>query len=770
MINILGLATAFASVWLIYHYVRFQYSYEDSIPHREELFFVGEQHPGVDQVWYYTRTPILPALLENYPEVVEGTRMEVTYEGITQGENQFSERGMYVDSSFFSVFATPFLHGNPATCLQRKDQIVLTQALAEKYFPDQDPLNQVLRVGYEDKIVSGVIADFPENTDFTADFLLSHDIRMEHYEESNPAMISWYSTAILTVLRLQPGAQLPPLSEKITELVLSHTPEDAESPATFSLLPMKAFHLNSPSQRRQLSIMILIAIAVWVIATINFANLLTARSLTRFREIGVRKVLGAQRFQIGLQFLGESLTIAAIGVILGIGLADLVLPLFNKLMEVPLESYQLFGGIAVFIPVVMIAIAGLLGSLYPAWILSRLSAQDSLKERVHASTGTSRLRNGLVVVQFTLSMVLIAGTLLMWNQIQFMQSKDLKIDTEQIVSVPVFPQYLENPEQAVRQIPILQQQLETHSQIEKVSASHRIPFNLNMWGGVATPVGKEEEVRVRFNLVDDEFFSLYGLELISGRLFTDSLQSTTVSQVVINETAAKAMGWENPVGQRFNMGWGEQPYEVIGLVKDFHYTSLELPIEPVLFQYSGTESSFYSYLSIRVGAGELDPVLAYIDQTLSVLNPATPFNKIFLDESYQEIYENYERNGTLLGILTGLAILIACLGLLGLVSFAAVRRTKEIGIRKVLGASLSQLVSLFVKSYTLMLGISILIAVPITWWWIQSWLEDFAYQDTINPWMFLISGVMLLFFTWLTVSYHAFKVSMANPVQALRDE
>ena len=357
-----------------------------------------------------------------------------------------------------------------------------------------------------------------------------------------------------------------------------------------SLLPMKEYHLNNPGQRRQLSIMVLIAIAVWLIATINFANLLTARSLTRFREIGVRKVLGANRNQIGLQFLGESLVMALISVVLGIGLADLLMPFFNELMGVNFQSYMLFSGISAILPLAMAVIAGALGGIYPTWVLSRLSPQDSLKERIHVPSGSLRLRNGLVVVQFTLSMILIVGTLLMWNQIQFMQNKDLQIDTEQIVSIPVFPQHLENTEQAIRQLPIIRQQLETHTQIKQVAASQFIPFNLNMWGGVATPAGKQDEIRVRFNVIDEQFFSLYGLENLQGRMFSDSLQNSEVTRVVINETAWKAMGWEDPVGQRFFMGWSEEPWEVMGVVNDFHYTSLELPIEPVIFLYPGAES------------------------------------------------------------------------------------------------------------------------------------------------------------------------------------
>lgn len=762
-LNLFGLSLAIGTSLLIFYYLKYEYDYDKYIPNVEDVYLVGEQRPNVDIVWYFSRALLWPGLQGDYPAIKNGTRIAYTYLDVNSEEERFMENGLFVDSTYLDVFGLKLIEGNDNNCLKRPDQVVLTTSSAEKYFPNESALGKTIQVGYENRIVSGIIADPPTNSSFTFQYLLTHEAREKIDDQQ---FINWYATTTFTALQLEKGADVEVLANEIDALVAEHTPHDIED-ATFSLLPLTEYHLTVPGAKRELAIFWIIAFAILLIAGINFTNLHTAHSLNRRREIGVRKVLGATQSQLRLYFFGEAMLLSLFAGVLGMILADVLLPVFNQLLDVDL-SIQYLSDIRYIVILFAITLGiGALAGLYPAWYLSRMQAVASLKGRLQYNMNANYFRNGLVSIQFMLSAMLIIGALVITKQVSFMQTKELNMDAKQVLAIRLNPDLFENPDQIKRKIPVLKEKLLQHPQIEKVGATQFAPYDFPYWGGLVKPEGQAEDIRMRFGAVDQAYFQVYGLAFLQGEGFSDARGSNSQAQIVINEAAKKAFGWEDPIGKYIE--WGSGKYEIIGVLKDFHYASLEEPIMPLMYFYEGEASEYFKYLSVRF-SGLAGSMLEYVHKQLAEIDPTYSFSTFFIDEHYQMMYEGVTRRARLTGILAGIAILIACLGLLGLVSFAAAKRTKEIGIRKVLGATISDILKLFMNSYLKLMGISLLFASPIAYILIQQWLQGFAYRISIGPFVFVVAAVISFMIAILTISFRVYKVARANPVDSLRDE
>lgn len=761
LINTLGLAVAIASCLLIFLYTQFEYSFDKFLPESDNIYLVAEQI-ATTPAYVWTKGKLIPEFLsQSHAGVKEGMRMRQGEFDLKYTNHRFSESGYYADSTYFTIFPLPLLAGDPQTCLDRKDGVVISEKLAKKLFRESPAYGQTLEVDFKTYVVRGVMENQPNNFSFQTDIILPFSAM----PENRP--IDWMNTNTMSVLLMDSKADIASLEETLhtwanTRITLQ---------TNYSLFPLTENHLYSPEDkaRRRLYSLLLIALAILVIASINFTNLVTVRGITRNQEIGVRKVLGATRKQLVFQFMGEAILMSLIATGFGAAFTDLLLPFFNDLMDLELSVNYLNNG-GYFLALLMVGLGvGILSGIYPSLVLSKLAPAVSLRGKLQHNKSGMGFRNALVVIQFSLSVLLIIGTGVVWKQIQYMKSQDLQLEADGVYAINMSPEYFADPEIVARKIDVFKQKMLQHSAIEKVAFSRDIPGDRNFWGMHVTPEGRNDKVWLRWSRNDMEYFPLYEMDLIEGRNFSDSLTTDVWRTGIINETAKKLFGWETAAGK--TLSWDGYEIKIIGVVKDYHFASLEEVIDPIVHFYPGTNSSeSYEFVSIKLAPGPVGPTIDYIKEELQAIDPSYDFETFFVDDWFNELYEGVERNGQIVGIFAFIAIFLASLGLLGLASFIVIQRTKEIGIRKVLGASLSDILVLLGKNFTLLIGIAVLLAIPAGYLIMNSWLEAFPYRMTLQPDIFLLSGAIALILSWLTIGYHVISVARANPVDALRDD
>ena len=622
-IMILGFSLAFAAAWLILYYTQYEYQFDRHIPEHEDMYLVGEQPEGVDMVWYYTRAMLWPGMKDQYPEIAGGSRVLPGIEMDFSLELQrFRETGMYVDSSFLDLVGIDLLQGDPKTCLTQPNGVVLTQSLAQKYFPNENPLNQPIEVNYEFFLVTGVIHDFPDQASFQGDFLLGHQVR----DSLDASMVNWFATSTPILVKLKPGSDADYLADNLTDLLETNT-GDYYNGSKISLLPLAEYHTQNESYAKQLRIIGWIGVLVLLIAAINVSNLLTAGSYTRLRDLGVQKTLGASKRKIRLQLVQESVVLAVIGSILGFVLADILFPPFAELMELPNQSQIPWSiGQFAFMGIITLLIGVFTGG-YPAWYLPQVSIISSLKGKLPKDPKGNTFQNALVLLQFAVSAVLLIGALFVHQQLSYMKEKDLQIETEQILSIHLNPEEFEDPERVLQFIPQFKARLETNAQISHVSSSMFVPYNNFMWGNMMESEKTGEQFHLHFGFIDEQFPHLFDLKLLQGKFFADSTGGQSRMQILVNESFVEAMGWEESVGKQLE--FINYTYEVVGVVKDFHFMSLDQPIKPLLYILGtvGDESFFqwHRFVSLKIGAGQIGPVMAFINQELDLIDPSFPF-------------------------------------------------------------------------------------------------------------------------------------------------
>ena len=770
-INIVSLAIGMACCLLILFYIRNELSYDRDHENADRIFRIGRISQSGDNVRKGARStvPMGPALKADFPEITEVIRFWRAFNPVlSYQEKHFREdhKLYFTDPAVFDVFSFPLINGNPHTALESPNTIVISEAMAEKYFGVEQPMGKVINfrgypAGELDLVVTGVMRDLPRNTHFEFEFLASLvgvETERTNWGSSKPIWTYVFLPQNYPPEKLE--SKLPGFADRY--LKLENTTEELH------LEPLESLHLFSdypgsfkaPGNLAYIYLFSAIGFFILLIACVNFMNLATARSLARAKEVAVRKVLGAYRIQLIKQFVGEALFLSYLALALAIMLIEVLLPVFNTTFNLDLvidyfQDWFVLLCLAATVPVV-----GLLAGCYPALFLSRLQPIAALKGRFVATTSGNRLRKGLIVFQFVVSIVLISGTLMIYNQLDYVQNKNLGFGKEQVVVVP----YGKNDD-------VLIAAMLRHPNIMNVSISQRVPVNLkNSDVRIVVPQGFVQPFRVQSYITDEYFLDTYKIELATGSNLSSS-PGIANQEFMINETAAKEFGWtpEQALGKRL-LWSGDKNGRVVGVIKDFHMASLHERIRPLVLHTIPGDFSWQTFISIRIGLEDLQNTLRFIEKTWKKFTPNDAYEYFFIDESLDLLHRDDQRFGKIFSYFAILAILIACMGLFGLASFTAEQRTKEIGIRKVLGASISNVVLLLSKEFTKLVGVAFLLAVPIAFLVMERWLDNFAYRISADFNLFLLAGILALIIALLTVSYQSIRAALTNPVKALRYE
>lgn len=774
LINIIGLTVGIVSCLLIGVYVRHELSYDRFHENADRIVRVTMDYRSADapQKIAVTGSKVGPQFKRSFPAVVDYVRTYKSANVIKYDDQLFEEKGiLYADPSFFKMLSFKLVHGDATSVLDAPDKIVITRTIAKKYFGNNDPIGKVLKVGDKDFMVSGLAADAPSNSQIRFDFVLPFtNLSFAQTEK-------WWEANYITYLLLKDKDQIDPLQKQISEYMnnISHTElkMDGSHYLTYHLEPMTSVHLHSDlpdsfepnGSMMYIYILSVVAVLIMLIACVNYVNLAIAQSAGRGAEIGIRKVLGAAKQQLFNQFIGESLFIVGIAVLLAFALAFMLLPLFNGISGKNLQPANLLDPVVLSLLVALGLIIGFAAGSYPALILSSVKLAKVLKSGFSFSSGQS-VRKPLITFQFVISVFLIISTVIILQQLSFIRSKDLGYNKSNVLVLPV--DYKMQP-----QIASLKKQIAAVAGVQSVGAANNEPINVKWGDGISTKDGKS--ISVNALPMDEDFAETMQFKMAAGRGFnhTDVLQTDTTNNYknfhytfLLNETAAKAMGWtpEEAVGKEISKG---VTGKIMGVVKDFHFKSFHDPIGPLLIFLDHEQTGA---LFVRIGGNNVGTTLKSIEAIWKENVPARPFIYKFLDDDYDALYRTEQRTAGVFTTFSALAILLACLGLFAVTAYAVIQRTKEIGIRKVLGANISSIILLVSKDFLWMVLIASVIASPLAWYVSHKWLEDFAYRIDIHWWVFVLAGAGSLIVAAVTVGMQSLKAAMANPVESLRSE
>lgn len=764
-INIAGLAIGLAVGMLILLWVQDELSFDKFHKQVNDIYRL-ELFGGTGtsrQIWSVGVAPIGPLTKQQIPQVRDYVRITGNgeYSLYKYQDKVFGdEQSVFADPSFFTVFDFPIIEGNSAKPFIDDNSVVITKKTAEKFFGDQNPIGKVIVADNKASLtVSGVIANFSKNSSLQCDMVMpiSHHFKTmlaNHVDMSTNFSFFSYETYLL----LKPGADLRSLAVKIRQVHLDHKPDDTD--AEYLLLPLAKMHLyNADLTDKGMStvrIFIIIAVLTLVIACINYVNLSTARSMLRSKEISMRKIVGAGKAQLFIQFIVETALLFALASAIALGLILAMMPVFNQLSDKQL-TFNL-GDYHIWL-VLLLSIGGTLAasSIYPALLLSSFEPIKALKGKISAGIGDVLFRKILVVVQFTFSIVLIVGTIIITGQLNYIRSKDLGYD-----KAHVFAFWMRD---MGKHYDAVKAELLKQPGVLNVTRSNQTIVHIGGLSGETDWDGKmpNQTFIVHPIIVDKDFISFFKMKMVAGASFTGAVNDT--AHYILNEEAIRELGMKAPIGKRFKAG--RVNGTIIGVVKDFHFASMKEKIGPSVFLY---DPHYFSTLYVKTTGKDAPKAIQAAEAQFKHYNGEFPFSYVFLDDIFNNLYKGEQREGTLFTDFAAIAIFISCLGLLGLAAYTAQVRTREIGVRKVLGASVSNLVSLLTKDFLKLVLLSIVIASPVAWYFMHKWLQDFAYKISINWWVFALAGGMSIIIAFITISFQAIKAALTNPVKTLRSE
>ncbi len=796
LITLSSLAIGIAACLLSFLYIQDELTYDRYNDKAERIVRITTQifREGKELNIVGVGAPVAKTMMDEFPEVENAVRFrEEGSVKINIGATVFREKKVvYSDPQFFDVFSVPLLKGDRKTVLTNPQTVVLSQTKAEKYFGTADPVGKVLRIDdKEDWHVSGVFADIPRTSHFHFDFIASF-FTLDLAKDPTTSM--WNSLNFQTYLLLRRGASARNLEKKLPLLFQTHVgPEikqltgismeefmaKAKMKLNYSLQPLTAIHLHSNydggefEPNGDISYIFLfsaVSFFILILAVINFINLSTARSISRAKEVGLRKVLGSFRLDLIKQFLTETLVLCLLASGIACLLLMILLPLFNNLTAKELTWGALATPLAIAVALVLTLLVTIMAGAYPAFLLSAFHPAAILRGHAPGSAKRGWLRRGLVVFQFAVSAVMIIGTIVVFQQMHYIQNKKLGFKKEQVL-------ILHNTQQLGDRAETLKQELLRYPQVVSATLSSYLPVPSSR---DMMPIAREDNPNpkqafpISFWTIDENYIATLGMKIAAGRDFSRQLTGDS-QDVIINQAAVTYFGFKSPLGEKL-VRIAEDPHKpghfitipgtVIGVVEDFHYESLRERIAPLVL----IQGQSRGRLVVRIKTGHIAAVIKTLKKKWTALLPGEPFDYTFLDESFNEIYKSELRAGRVYAIFTALAVFIGCLGLFGLASFSAVKRTKEIGVRKVLGAAVHEVVALLIKDYLLLVGLANLIAWPVAFYLMHRWLQDFAYRTSIRLTVFLLSGLLGLAIALLTVGYRAIRAARANPVDSLRYE
>jgi putative ABC transport system permease protein len=777
LINITGLSIGIACCIFIFLYVRLETSYDKYNVNAHRIYRLTEvlHMPKGDNARAVTSPPMAVALQANFPEIEKAVRINFSARNISNKERKFNDtRIIYADSTFFEIFTLPMQSGNPEQALTKPYSIVLTSSAAKKYFANEQPLGKFMQLSDSINLtVTGIINDIPKNSHFNFDAILSNST-MAEMNPNQPLAKEWYNNNYYTYLLLPEKHNPRELETRITSFIAKEMAEQRKATGLWydlKLQPLTDIHLKSDlnaeiQQNGDITYVYIFsaaAILILLIACSNFINLSTAKSINRGREIGLRKVIGARRSQLIAQFLGESFFFVIISAILSVTIVVFALPFFNSLTGESLSLSFLQSPVLFLVYAAIILVIGLLAGTYPAFLMSSFRPVHVLKGALKHGWKDIFLRKGLVIIQFTIAIILIAGTGLIFEQMRFIQNRKLGLNKEQVLEFELTQSERGKEETLLKEISknsgVISAGLTDFTYKYGVSSVATIPE-----GFAENEVSSQKTI-----IVDDNFLRTFQIELAAGRDFSKLYPTDIEEGFMVNETAVKEFGWKSndlALGKGINWGLGKKG-KVIGVVKDFNFNSLHEGIKPLIMHISPGD---YGVIAVRIKPENVLHTIKAMAQTRQRVTGESSLDYTFLDEDFAMLYKSDFTMRSILSVFTILSIIVACLGLFGLTVFTIRQRYREVGIRKVLGASVTGVVSLLSKDLLKLIIISIAIATPVAWFCMNKWLENFAYRIQINAWIFLLTGISALLIAFLTVSFHAIRAAITNPVKSLRTE
>jgi len=773
-INILGLTVGIVSCLMIGIYIKHELSYDRFNQNADKIVRVTMDYNfgGESQKIAVTGTKVGPQFKRVFPQVVDFVRMDKRTRVIGYKDQLFEEKNfLYVEPSFFKIFSFKLVNGDPAAALSANDKIVISQTAAKKYFGSEDPIGKILKVRDQNFIVSAIAADAPSNSQIQFDFIVPFNVldaaKTEEWSEAN----------YITYLLLKNKDDIQPLQKQITAYMKVVDRDEMKITGsmhlTFNLEPLTSVHLHSNlpdgfepnGSITYIYILIVVAMLILMIAGVNYVNLSIAQSAGRGAEIGIRKVLGAAKQQLFKQFIGESLLVTAIAAILSVALAFIMLPFFNRLSGIQFQFNALFDPVILLCLIILGVIIGFLAGAYPALLLSNVKLAKILKSGFSFTSGQG-VRRSLIIFQFIISIFLIISTVVILEQLSYIHNKDVGYNKSNVVVLPV-------DYKMIPQVDALKKVISGIPGVQSVAAANNEPVDVKWGDAIHTPGGTN--LTVNALPMDEDFIKTMQLKIVAGSDFTqtDVLQIDTTHQAknfhytfMLNESAARALGWtpEQAIGKEISKNF---PGRIKAVVKDFNFKSFHDPIGPLLIflDHFQTQDIF-----VRINGNNTASVISTIAKLWKERVPYRPFEYKFLDEDYDALYRAEQRTAGVFTTFSALAILLACLGLFAVTAYAVVQRTKEIGIRKVLGATIANIILLISKDFLWLVIVATAIASPIAWFTSHKWLQDFAYRISIHWWIFIAAGAASLLVAGITVSVQALKAALANPVKSLRSE
>jgi putative ABC transport system permease protein len=774
IINIAGLGLGLATCLLLSLWIRHELSYDTFHTKLDRIYRPAMEYSfgGQTKAVSVSPTIVLPTLQKEFGEVETGVRLYNSSSFrpfiVRNGQTMFEESRFYfADSTLFDVFDFKLLSGNPKTALAGKNNLVLTQSMAKKYFGTEDVLGKTLNVNNRaEYVVTGVVEDIPSNSMIRFDFVGSFS--------TLDAQLQWWSANYQTFVVLTPQADPKAVEEKFNEIVkkaLGSETTNAGDYVKYKLWPMKDIYLRSEIQEPEVTgsidyvyIFSAIAILILIIACINYVNLATAKAADRAKEVGVRKVVGALRKQLIFQFIGESVVITGVAFILALFLSSAALPLFNDLTGKQFSQMMIFEPGFLAISLVVLAAIALLSGLYPALVITGFKPVNILKGNFRTSGRGVWLRKSLVVFQFTVSIILVIGTMVIIKQVDYIHNRRLGYDKDNVVMLPL--------DRATGEIfPQLRTELNRRG-ITEVGRATEAPVRIQAGYSVNFPGSDERGMLISAAIVDEGYVPATGLEIIAGRNFTENdvkrMATDTICSFIPNEVAIRELGIDPDKAIGMTLKMNGRNGQIVGVVRDFHFDSMHERIKPLMLFVEPQQG--YNWYFVKLGNNP-DQALKDLKAVSEQLAPHRPFDYKFLNERFAALYATEQKMSSISTTFAGLAIVIACLGLLGLVAFAAAQKTKEIGIRKVMGASAPGIIVLITKDFTILVLTAIALGIPLSWYLMEEyWLVNFEYRTDIGPWPFVLAALGCLVVSFGTASYQAIKASLINPAHTLRNE
>ena len=773
LLNVLGLTMGITFSLLLIFYVLDELSYDSYHEKKDRIFRVGAfaQEKDTTTRFAVTQFPLAATLKRDYPEVEEATRMIPAGERIfgTADRKFYENKLFFADSNFFSVFSYRFLEGSPGNALNQPFSLVLTKSLAEKYFgKGQSALGKSLKTGGDKSFkITGVVEDVPKNSHIIFNGLISA-ITMPNREEEG-----WGSFGLYTYILLNKNTdykqfenRLKPMYDKYMAPIFAQFNIKID----YGLLKITDIHLHStmdvePQELGSMSYIYIFSTAalfMLLIACINYMNLTTARSARRAKEIGIRKVAGSTQKWLVAQFLTESVVTTIISLLLSLGLLYFLIPSFNTLSGKQLTFLTAFKPLSLLVLISILVFVGLVGGSYPAFYLSKFNPVDVLKGKLSKGSSNVALRRVLIITQFSISIVMIICTAVVYSQLKFMREKDLGFNKEHIIMLIVRGQ--DNQQR----ISGFMNEVRNNPSVRSVSSANTVPGGDDLGFNLYSVQGENGFIDKAFNnySIDKNYLPTLGIKIVNGRNFTGGKDTT--NSVIVNESFARSLKWKEPLGKKIKFPGDTSGafFEVIGVVRDFHQKSLYEPISPLILFYR----EFHSGIQIRLAPSDINKTVASIENTWSKIFNGLPFEYSFLDQKYNSQYTADKKRGKIFTIFSILTIMITCLGLLGLIAFITEQRQKEISIRKVMGAGQGRIMSLVAGNFVVLVMISCLIAFPIAYFFMNKWLKVFTYHEELHSGVFIMSAISVLVITLVTIGYHTIRVAYSNPVNSLRTE